>query len=376
MKQVRVFLLCVLMLLLSACSAQKPDVPENVQTAPLHAWEIETQNDMCAYLAGDWSLYVPSAHAEALWLTIAEDGTYSLRVDTGAGMWQYDGEEMPTYRYNGTWTLEPWEDAETPFLICFGLNETDDPFFDGWNSIGDFVIEEVTVCDGQLLVRFNQMNNGDSVLMEHIGWGSPWILTRGDERAVTEEVHANDTFYAHLWKSRYGCSSQPGDVGEGRFVIWADALEMVDEFTFENSVRECVPYLVSDNGDESTSGLSGGPDELFAYGDAIYLLTTDAAGEIISAAYYPTERPVSEAEAAEILVNIDEVRMMFADGMKMSFDGTEIIWNSRCRIAWMCTDHEEHLVREVEYAVDPYGVVFRYDPAGDCWRWVDPTAMG
>lgn len=396
MRKTFLCLLLALTMLLPACGAQKPGtadtdrinknqnadgMPSDGQSGQTieHAWEIETEEEMLQFFAGEWALYNCSAHADVAWLTMGEDGTFAATVDTASGLWGADEPDAETYSYKGTLEFLPFEEAETPFIVRFRPTETDDAFFDGWDSIGDFIFTEVSLCDGELLVNFGQANNGESFLSERVGMDCLMTFMREDARTVDETAQRkNDTFNAAIWKSRYGDSSEPGDFGEGRFVLWVDDVEVLDDYTIVNDVRESVPYIVSDGGnDENLCMLSGGPAGWFVYDAGIYQVTTDENGEIIDAVYIPTTPTISEENAAWILESIDEVRMMMQDnGMTMLFDGEENVWGENCRIVWLGTDHPGNFVREVEYAVTPYGDVYRYDVIEDCWNWVDPEAMG
>ena len=38
-----------------------------------------------------------------------------------------------------------------------------------------------------------------------------------------------------------------------------------------------------------------------------------------------------------------------------------------CRLVFLGTDHEDHFVREIQYAISPNGDIYKYDPMGDAW---------
>lgn len=390
------FTLCAIMLLASlcGCGAGTPestvDPSEPVITpastfAPTPASTPEatvvttpdSATEMISDLAGEWSLYSPCAYSEILWLTLDESGSFNLDIDCPEWLWDI-GEGDPTaYHYTGKWSLSPWVDGgEMPFLVCFTAEESDDPLFPAGSSLGDFTLEDVSLCDGQRLVRFTQQNDGESFMTEHICEYDLWILGQKDDRELTCTRRENDCFFAHIWKSQYGYRTEPGDFGYNQFVVYVDDIELDDEFNELNVVRESVPYIVGEGNDENLCMLSGGYDELFAYGESVYLITTNADGEIIDAVYTPTVPAPDEKTAAEVLTSIDEVRLMLESGMSMLFEGTDTVWSENVRLVALGTDHEEMFVREVHYAVTGDGTVYRYDPIEDYWYWVDPEAMG
>ena len=354
-----------------------PDPEIQPADTALHSWQIETEAQARDYLTGDWSLYSADAHAEVLWLSLEADGTFTLEVDTAAGLWGADEPDALQYHYSGGWTLEPWEGEGAAYRMELTAEDTDDPVLADWDSLGVFAFEEVSLCDGQLLLRLDPLSSGETVLSARAG--GPYtlpILTRGDDRPLTQTQRTDDTFYAHLWKSRYGCSGEPGDYGYGRFVVYADDLEPGEDFTQDNPVRESVPYCMSDDGDMTMNILTGGTDELFSYGDDVFLVTTDALGEIIHVEFVSLDPPPDEERAALLLEECDEVRLMQEDGMTMLFDGTQQVFERWATLVWLGTDHGDQFVREVLYAVTSDSVVYRFDAVQDEWYWIDPEAKG
>lgn len=336
-----------------------PVIPESA--AYPHSWSLETAEDAADYLVGKWELYSADAHAEVMRLTLSENGSYMLELDTGAGLWYDEDNTAPTYHYSGAWELFPYEDCESGYAFSLKLNKTDDPVFDGWPTIGDFTFEEASFCDGKLMMELIQLNNGESVFTEHIGMDALWILMRDDDRELTEEPIKNDTFYALLWKTLYG-SNEENDTG--RYVLFADDIDMVNDFEYTNDIRESVPYFVSDNADESVSWLSGGPDGFFSHGDDVYLLTTDDKGEIISAEFVNTTPPPSEERAQYLLEDCPETRALIESGMDVHFDGISALWDESVLCVSIGTGSGDDYVSAGQYVITCDEYIYRFNELG------------
>lgn len=388
MKQKRVLALIlstVLLLTLLAGCTQKPteqtetttavEAPAVTEPAPaekthLHSWEITTEEEARDYYVGQWKLYEPGAYGDVLSLTLAEDDTFAMEIVTD--------ENGQMSHYSGTWEIEMYEDGYLACAVNLHLQDTDDDYFAQWESIGTFAFEELSHCDGELLANMHQLNNGDSVYTIYCttAFENPntAVLHKPLEDTTEQERRTNDTFYAHMWKSRYGDQGQEGDFGFGQFVVYVDDVELQNETQIINDVITSVPYIVGD--DEDTGYLSGGPDGLYPYGSDVYRLTTDADGVITSAEYICTDPAPTEEEAFMLLQNYDEVRLMMEEGMTMLYDGQDSLFGVNVAMVSMGTNHEDNFVREVQYAITPYSDVYRLDMERNEWYWVDPSAMG
>ena len=102
----------------------------------------------------------------------------------------------------GKWTLERLyaEHEDPPDLLCLELDETDDPFLDGWQSLGDFLLAQRTLCDGSIVLGLSQANNGDSLFS--YWYEDTWpVWQRMAELPLPQEnLRKNDSFFALLWK--------------------------------------------------------------------------------------------------------------------------------------------------------------------------------
>ena len=80
---------------------------------------------------------------------------------------------------------------------------------------------------------------------------------------------------------------------------------------------------------------------------------------------------LSEEMVFEYLMSaVPEVsEMVMLHGMALMLENGEdtFIDDMQCRTVWLGTNHEEHFVREILYAIDDYGKVYEYDVLNDKW---------
>lgn len=353
----------------SAPETPVPAEPEPPAPEP----EVDPDTAAFAYLTGEWVYYSVDAHADALWLMLSPDGSYTMEYDTSAGLWGYDGAGT-VYHYAGNWTAKA---ADGGCTLSLGLETTDDPLYENEAALGSCFCEEVSWCDGKVLLQITPAEESRSFFADNfeIDWFL-FVLTRDEARELTAERRCGESFYAKLWKSRYGCSGEEGDFGFGQFVIFADDVEMDENYQLTNDVRECVPYIVSDTGgnDENLSMLSGGPDGLFAYGDSLYRIETNSEGEIIDAVYVSTIPPLSPEEAEAVLREVGELELLLRQGSTVEYRDIQDVWSQNaCVFAVSCNKSASG---ELCYAVCPDCTVYRYNETECYWEWIDPFAFG
>ncbi|NLB82649.1 MAG: hypothetical protein GX791_00220 [Synergistaceae bacterium] len=78
----------------------------------------------------------------------------------------------------------------------------------------------------------------------------------------------------------------------------------------------------------------------------------------------------------EIVENdVEEIREYLNAGMAILFTGeTAVIEDEECYLVMLGTNHEDHFVREIIYAVNTVTrQVYRFDVLNDTW---EPVAMG
>lgn len=344
-----------------------PTIPDTAETLPPPPVP-ESAEELCF----PWSLYQTFAYQEVLWFHPAPDGSYTLCFDDVPGFWN-ETETETLYHYSGVWEMD--EENGTKHLQL-SLAETDDPLFVGAGTLGSYIWEDLSWCDGQLLMRMSPFGGERNLFTERLGDGYEYVLIRKDERETNPTQRCDAQFYAHFWKSRYGGSGDEGDYGYGSFVIFADDLELDGDGGENNAVRECVPYIVDDGegNEENLSLLSGGPDGLLPYGSDIYLVTTNSKGMIVDAIRVPTVPPLEADTAEAILRGVGEMELPLRDGATVAYQGTDVIWGENaCMFEVRWGEHPEEMIR---YGVIPDGSVFRYDAGYDYWDWIDPEAVG
>lgn len=345
---------------------------------------VTGEADAKAYLVGSWRCYSPDAHADIMWLDINEDGSYSITVDSGAGLWGYNTESVK-YSYTGNWNVEPWEDSEYPYMLRLALTETNDSMFQDYSGLGDFLFREISLCDGDLMMELVQLNNGDGLYTRFFMYTQLWVLERTDDRPLTQSVRKDAVFYGHIWKMLYGPDS----------CIFVDDVTLNPDGSMINDIRESVRYLLSGKDTENISILTGGPDGILSHGNDVYEFITNAEGEIISARYIPTvytdldndfgpllqnayqkvADPLTEDGAGMILRSIDDVQPYLDAGMSILFDGKGKLSDDETSSDYIFltlgTDNAEQFIREIKYAVAEDGLVYRYDAVTDQWNIAD-----
>ena len=345
------------------------DEDENADEKVPEETVLSPEEEAALYYTGNWSFYVPSLLTEAAHLIVGEDGTYTAQVISADAFTDTDGDAAPC-AYRGTWSLVPAEGYLIPYGIRLSLEYTDDALMEGWRSIGDFVFDKLTLCDGQLLADLIQLNNGDSFISMHLDRELSGVLTKDTDLEVTETRRAGQSFYAQMPKNRYGYRSEPGDFGYGEFVIFVDEVTLGgDGYEIINDVRESVPYIVGEG--EGTSELSGGNDGLMPYGNGVYRITTDSEGKIIDARFIPTDPPPTEDEAIAVFENCAEVIELMQSGTKWMSEGIDVIDSQNSLIFVFGSDRYGQFVREERYAVSSSLDVYHYDPVMDQWNCLE-----
>ena len=351
-----------------APAAETPQPAESVP--PASAPADDSDEAALNYLTGDWVYYSVDAYADVLWLTLASDGSYTMEFDAMAGLWGYN-ESGSRCHYTGSWTAEC---ADGGYILSLALESTDDPNFIEAPALGSCFCEELSWCDGKTLLQITTAEEPFGFFPDYFEVDRYlFALARDEEREPAAERRCGESFYAQLWKSRYGCSGEEGDFGFGEFVIYADDVELGEDYGITNEVRECVPYIVNDieGNDENLCMLSGGPDGFFVYGDGVYRLETNSAGEIIDAVYISTLPPLSPEEAEEVLCAVGEMELPLKEGAEIVYLGVEDVWSQHtCLFTVKCTGGE------IRYAVCPDGEVYRYNETESWWEWIDPLAVG
>ena len=106
------------------------------------------KEDLKDLIAGSWKYEGAEDVLPSLRFEFGEDGRYTAeRDDEASGM---------TYSYSGAWDIvneqiaSQYDTVELP-LLKLGLFSTDDPDFKQDSSLGDFIVDDKTVCDGSYM---------------------------------------------------------------------------------------------------------------------------------------------------------------------------------------------------------------------------------
>ncbi|MBR2666819.1 MAG: hypothetical protein IKD96_01500 [Oscillospiraceae bacterium] len=176
------------------------------------------------FLTGTWLYYGGPSDAPAVSLTLSADGQFTAYSE---------------YQYTGTWKLEHLysEANEMPDLLCLSLTDTTDPTFQSWSSIGDFILDRFTVCDGGYTILAVQANNGDSLFSIYHNDFTPALVKYNDTpmTPIRSTVKANASFYAVCWKQDQADS--------GAVTLWLDDVE--GTFYRSTGHNEAVPYVLA-----------------------------------------------------------------------------------------------------------------------------------
>ena len=380
-------LLLSAVLLLGLCGCGAPDIgvldgpgmekplptetPEPAETEPPAPAPADDPDEAAAqYLTGDWVYCAKDGFDDILWLTLKPDGSYTMEFDAMRYFWGYNDDDSRCC-YAGSWSAET---ADGGYILSLSVESTDDPNYEEAAALGSCFCEELSWCDGKLLLQITSAEEPFGFFPDYFDVDrNLFVLTRDEVREPTAERRCGESFYAQLWKSRYGCNGEEGDFGFGQFVIFADDIKLGENYEITNEVRECVSYIVSDTegNDENLCMLSGGLDGLLPYGDAVYRLETNDAGEIIDAVYVSTLPPLSPEEAEEVLCGVGEMVIPLEEGAEIEYLGVEDVWSEHtCLFIVHCSGGD------IRYAVCPDGEVFRYRESESCWEWIDPIAVG
>ena len=125
-------------------------------------------------------------------------------------------------------------------------------------SAGDYLITQKTLCDGEVMLRLLQLNNGDSTFSVCFDDWAP-VLKRDTGWQPQSERREGDAFYAAVWKA------------DGQLVWLDDAAEDGSNI----GRHESLPYLVAPQVDMASL-----PAWLLADG-AIWTVRTNHLGHVV-----------------------------------------------------------------------------------------------
>ncbi len=240
----------------AAADATAPEASSDVpETPPADPLAFTTEEELRAFLTGVWDYVPDDLGYSVLTLELRADG--GLTVNRGAGA-----------AYEGTWRLERLyvSDAALPDWLCCSLS---DDYPDLW-AIGDYLLGPRTIVDGAYMMKWTQVNNGDSVFSQFFDVYDPALVKQGAaEAAAPAERPANTHMYAVFWKE-----SEDGGV------LWLDdAIDIRGENTGRH---DSIPYPVQPTADQRT------PIDSLHPGDVVEI-QTDASGAVIMVRKIPED---------------------------------------------------------------------------------------
>ena len=306
------------------------------------------ESELQEILQGEWKYTSPYTGDDQLELHFSGDGNYYMEFETSGGDF--------LYTYNGSYEIDTWtgESIDPPDMILFTLEETtDENFLEGLPfSMGDYVISQKTLCDGEIMFQLGQTNNGDgffSLLFEDY---SP-VLRRSIDWQPQGETEKDAEFFASVWKVDH----------ESR-TVWLDTTSLDGIFVNEDR-HEALPYPVADDVDLY---------DPYPFGNALTpgetcTVVTDAEGVVqVLEPFYSRKAMLSEEEAFSLLADYEEVQGYLQQGMIMQMNGsTEEIEGVTCQLVQLGTDDGELFTSEHLYAVSDLGFAYRYDTSDEAW---------
>lgn len=301
------------------------------------------ENALREVLVGQWVYCPPASSEPALWISFTKDGKVHERIKNPNGSYQ---------ERNGSYQLQRWE--MRPEVVP-NLLQIQFPVAGGYVTTSDFLIERKTLCDGKIVLELMQMNNGDSTFSTHFSDTCP-VLERATIWQPQGTVKKGETFYGAVWKMNPTTKT-----------VWVDD---VTEDGLNIGRYESLPYQAAPQLD-----LNALPPQLLVDG-GIWTIQTDIMGRITAMEPYiygeysdEYEMEMTEEEEAAMILSMSpHVQPYLNMGMSMFFeDGREIIGGEPCIVVVLGTNHSDHFVRELYYAVSPYGTVYAYDVITDTW---------
>ncbi len=337
-------------------------VTDNLQ--PLSPPDLTSEQGIKEYLVGEWvfnKAYVSNIDCN---MRIDADLKVHLSFYDNTSADKSKGDYTGQISFDRAYATAD----EVPDLICIDLTDTDDVG-------GNFLFRHRSVYDGKRVMSwffaglessvFDMLGPDESVPDEII-----FEKASGEKSSISPRN--NDEFYAVFWGK--------GVKGEN---LWLDDVRWTppaeDDFAtlyprqmtlYENDVPESVLYTIASVSDILRNDLIPG---------AVYFVQTDKQGNItlLKNATYKADildesggriDPATEALVFDIIQN--DIQEYLDLGMAILFTGeTTIVNGEDCYDIAVGTNHEEHFVREIHYAVNiSTQQVYRYDVIMDTWE--------
>lgn len=322
--------------------------PEAFSQQAADPLEFADENALREVLTGQWEYCPPASSEPALWISFTKNGKVHERVKNPDGTY---------WERNGSYQLKRWEMLShevVPNMVQIQFSSAG-----GVVTSSDLLINTKTICDGEIVLELMQLNNGDDTFSTQFSDRCP-VLKRATIWQPQGEVKKGETFYGAVWKMNPTTKT-----------VWVDD---VTEYGMNIGRYESLPYQVVPQLD-----LNALPPQLLV-GGGIWTIQTDSMGRITAMEPYIYGEyddwydegyggELTEEEAAMILSGFTEVQFYLNQGMSMFFDGDiEVISGETCIVIALGTNHSDSFVRELYYAVSPYGTVYYYDVIMDTWN--------
>ncbi|HZJ83600.1 MAG TPA: hypothetical protein VFD57_07305 [Clostridia bacterium] len=335
-------------------------------------YDLSAEEDIREYLVGEWIFdkeYVSDIVCE---MNIDEDLNIHLSFHD-----VYIGEVKG--EYSGRIELDRMHISpdDAPYLLCIDLMDTDYPG-------GDFFFLHRTTYDEKIVMSWFFAGNGNCIF-DILG---PDDFEYTPEEIMFEKLSGEmSQLEPYVGTEFYGVFWGKGADGESLWiddVHWTgEAYDIVIDYPrrmalYENDVPESILYRIAP---DRTSDILG--DDLFP--GEVYLVQTDDGGNIIDfidveymAFFESSFGDDMELEIDALIFDIiendvGEIKEYLNAGMSILFDGDIIILDGEdCYQVVLGTNHEDHFVQEIFYAVNiSTRQVYRYDFVADVWEWVD-----
>lgn len=329
---------------------------------------LNTEEDIVEYLVGDWvydyyyrgDVITKMSIDENLDVKISFDNSYST---------------LPQGDYTGKITLDRMyvEDDDAPDMICLEMDDEEEPG-------GDFFFLHRTLYGGKRVMSLFSAGNGNTIFDVEDDLGDfrqpadEIYFEKTTNEYSKEEIRLDDDFYAVYWGM--------GEDGKSLWLddIWWDVVQ--DDYSrlypwrmtiYENQISGSILYKVDPNEISEVLG-----DEMQV--GEVYYVQTNEKGEIIHLIDAERKRWMEEEEYGinidgpiyDVILYVDEIQEYLDMGMSIQYhEGTEMIDGEEFYKIALGTQHEEHFVKELFYAVNIFtGDVYRYNVQDDEWKAV------
>lgn len=374
--------MCIFLLVgSSACKAKQEDLDEedvsgdlseNQEEDRISPPDLSTEEGIREYLEGEWISDYYYRGDIICKMDIDKDLNVSLSFENSYS-------DQPQGDYLGKITFDKIYAGpdEAPDLIALELEDTDE-------AGGDFFFLHRTIYDEKRVMSWFFSGNGNSIFdladgsEDFIYTAEEIIFEKTTGEKPQEDGIKNDAFYAVYW----GMTSDEKSIWLDE-VLWTPPAE--DEspplypssmMYYENDVAESILYDIAS--DEISEVLG---DDLMR--GQVYFVTSNQAGEVIEMVYAEDKRwaendyvaPEIRAWVFDIIEDVEEIREYLDMGMDTEFEGDILILEGEEYYkVFLGTQHENHFVREIHYAVNTSTQeVFRYNALNDQW---EPVTMG